>query len=789
MFRPLIFGLFSLLFFFTAPAQTTPVYKDAKQPLEKRVADLLKRMTLEEKVVQLQSGHAGRPKLDDALFGNPKKLDSIYGKGASMLNPAFDETMEQTIARRNRLQQYLRTKTRLGIPAIFIDEAHHGLVQRHVDVFPHGIGMACSWDTSLMRQIYGFIANQARSRGTSMVLSPVVDIVRDPRWGRTGECWGEDPFLNGAIGTAVVRGFQGGLPLTPSKGGGNETRIAPGHVAATLKHYTGHGQPESGNNTGPVNLSERTLREYHMEPFRLVIREAQPAAIMASYNEVMEIPSHANRWLLKDVLRKEWKYRGLVVSDWFAIDQLIQKHHFADNNKDAALKAFTAGVEIDLPYGINYKYLSALVKEGKIPMAAIDSAVAKVLRLKFQMGLFEEGDIDLQKALDFNKKTEGRKMALKIAEESMVLLKNGPLTPGPSPRGGEGGRKILPIEKNQYKRIAVIGPMGNINLLGDYSGQPSQNISILKGLQNKGVQVSYAPGVRLTLNGDSISQNNYQFIDSLILPTREENEKLIAEAVMLANASDFVVLAIGENEQFSREAWTNHFGDMVTLDLQSQQEELVKAIHATGKPYVVYLMHGRPLSINWIAKYAPAIIDGWFMGEEAGNAFANILFGEVNPSGKLTVSVPRSAGQVPITYNRKPTSQYYEYATEKNTPLFPFGHGLSYTRYIYDKAKLNGRTVSVNITNAGTYAGDEIVQLYIHQKTGESVVRPIKELKGFRRISLAPGETKTVEFSITDEMLKHWTASMKFQVEPGDYEIMIGTSSESVQKVLLTIQK
>lgn len=765
MFRPLIFGLFSLLFFFTALAQTTPVYKDAKQPLEKRVADLLKRMTLEEKVVQLQSGHAGRPKLDDALFNNPKKLDSIYGKGASMLNPAFDETMEETIARRNRLQQHLRTKTRLGIPAIFIDEAHHGLVQRNVDVFPHGIGMACSWDTSLMRNIYGFIANQARSRGTSMVLSPVVDIVRDPRWGRTGECWGEDPFLNGAIGAAVVRGFQGS----------SNGRITPGHVAATLKHYTGHGQPESGNNTGPVNLSERALREYHMEPFRLVIREAQPAAIMASYNEVMEIPSHANQWLLKDVLRKEWKYRGLVVSDWFAIDQLIQKHHFADNNKDAALKAFTAGVDIDLPYGINYKYLGSLVKEGKIPMTAIDSAVAKVLRLKFQMGLFEEGDIDLQKALDFNKRTEGREMALKIAEESIVLLKN--------------EKKTLPIRRDQYKKIAVIGPMGNINLLGDYSGQPSQNISILKGLQNKGVQVSYAPGVRLTLNGDSISQNNYQFIDSLILPTREENEKLIAEAVMLANASDFVVLAIGENEQFSREAWTNHFGDMVTLDLQSQQEELVKAIHATGKPYVVYLMHGRPLSINWIAKHSPAIVDGWFMGEEAGNAFANILFGEVNPSGKLTVSVPRSAGQVPITYNRKPTSQYYEYATEKNTPLFPFGYGLSYTRYIYDKAKLNGRTVSVNITNAGTYTGDEIVQLYIHQKTGESVVRPIKELKGFQRISLTPGETKAIEFTITDEMLKHWTANMKFQIEPGDYEIMIGTSSESVQTVLLTIKK
>lgn len=757
-------------------AQPAADYKNPKIPVERRVADLLKRMTLEEKVAQLQSTHAGRPKLDDALFNNTKKLDSVYRNGAGMINPAFDETMEQTIERRNKLQTYLKTKTRLGIPIIFIDEAHHGLVQRNVDVFPHGIGMACSWDTALMRKIYSYVANQASSRGTSLVLAPVVDVVRDPRWGRTGECWGEDPFLNGTIGTAVVRGFQGGSSGT----------IAPNHVAATLKHYTGHGQPESGNNTGPANYSVRALREFHMEPFRIIVKNANPAAIMASYNEVDEIPSHANKWLLTDVLRKEWSYKGIVVSDWFGIDQLMQKHKFAADNKECALKAINAGVTVDLPYGINYKFLNELVKEGKVSMKTIDDAVSSVLRIKFQMGLFERATIDVNAALAFNQNTEGRALALKIAEESMVLLKN-----GPHPRsfaGAQDDKPLLPIKKDQYKKIAVVGPFGNINLLGDYSGQPSKNISIVQGLRNKGINVSYAKGCYITKNGDSISQNNYQFIDTLSMATKEENQQLINEAVELAKQSDFIVLAIGENEQFSREAWTNHWGDMVDLNLQSQQEELVKAIHSTGKPYVVYLMHGRPLSINWVAQNSPAIIDGWFCGEEAGNAFANILFGDVNPSGKLTVSVPRSVGQIPIVYNSKPTSQFYGYVTEKNTPLYPFGHGLSYTSFFYGTPAVNGRTVSFELSNTGERKGDEIVQFYIRQKSGHSVVRPIKELKGFQRVSLNAGESKKISFTVTDDMLKHWTADMKYAVEPGVYEVMIGRSSNDVQKIEMTIK-
>jgi beta-glucosidase len=393
------------------------------------------------------------------------------------------------------------------------------------------------------------------------------------------------------------------------------------------------------------------------------------------------------------------------------------------------------------------------------------------------MGLFEAKDIDVNEALAFNKNTEGRKLALQIAEESMILLKN--------------DNNALPIKKDQYKKIAVIGPFGAVNLLGDYSGVPSKNVNILEGIRNKlgnSAQVAYAQGVRITENGDSISQNNYQFIDLPKFPTKAENQKLIDEAVNVANSSDFIVVAVGENEQFSREAWNGHPGDMTDLNLQSQQEDLVKAIAATGKPYVVYLMHGRPLSINWVAKNAPAIVDGWFTGEESGNAFANILFGDVNPSGKLTISVPRSVGQLPVYYNCSPTSRFYDYVTEKNTPLYAFGYGLSYTSFAYTNLSLKGNVVSVDVKNVGNRKGDEIVQMYVHQKTGESVVRPVKELKGFQRITLEPGQTKTVCFTITDDLLKHWDADMKYRVEPGVYEIMIGRNSNDLQKVELTIK-
>ncbi len=772
-----------------------PAYKDPKQPIAKRVADLLSRMTLEEKVAQLQTMHAGRPKLDDKLFSNTAKLDSLYKNGMGMINPAFDETMETTITARNRLQDYMINKTRLGIPIIFIDEAHHGLVQRQVDVFPHGIGLSCSWDPALLEKIYTHAAKHARVRCTSLVLAPVLDVCRDPRWGRTGETLGEDPYLSGILGSAIVRGFQGS----------NNGTIAPEHVAATLKHFSAHGQSEGGSNQAPANFSLRVIREAHLEPFRLVVKNANPAGIMASYNEIDGMPSHANKWLLKDVLRKEWNYGGIVVSDWFGIDQLWNKHFIAADQKAAALKAFNAGVTTDLPYGVNYRHLGALVKENKINIKALDSEVAKILELKFRLGLFEQSPvIDVEKAKQNAAGTEGRQLALKIAEESMVLLKNAPF--------GNAPGNLLPLKKEQYKKIAVIGPMAAVNYLGDYSGLPCRNVSILEGIKNKaaGAEVLYAKGCRITTNGDTISQNNYQYIDTVIFPSKEENEQLIEEAVKTAQQAEIVVLAIGENEQLSREAWgPNHFGDMADLRLQSQQEDLVKAIVATGKPVVVYLMHGRPLAIPWVVQNVPSIVDGWYMGEEAGNAFANILFGETNPSGKLTITYPRSTGQVPVFYNHKPSARFFSYVTEDKTPLFPFGHGLSYTTFKYSKPRIvlpaapkktglasvspgsTGEiygTVEVDVTNNGSMKGDEIIQLYIHQKIS-SITRPVKELKDFARITLEPGQTKTVSFTIDAGKLAFWNADMQFAVEDGIFECMVGRSSVDVQMAELKVGK
>jgi beta-glucosidase len=756
---------------------TAQDYKNPHLPIVQRVNDLLKRMTPEEKVAQLRSTWSAHPKINDVLLNNPAKMDSLFGHGIGMINPDFENTLEQSIDNRNAIQAYLKSHTRLGIPVIFLDEAHHGLLAMKADVFPTSIGLACSWDTLLATRIYTYVAGQASVRGTNMVLAPVIDVCRDPRWGRTGETFGEDPYLCGLMGSAVVRGFQGSSNGT----------IAADHVAATLKHFTGHGEPEGGVNQGPADYPVRVLRTFHMEPFRLAISRVKPAGIMPAYVEIDGVPCSANSWLLKDVLRKEWNYKGIVISDWWAIDQLYQKHLVAADRDAAALMAFDAGVTVDLPMGTNYAQLVGLVREGKISMKDLDEAVGYVLTLKFKLGLFDHtGEVKLENAESRIGLPEGRALALKAAEESMVLLKN--------------DNHILPLAQGKYHRIAVIGPCAAINYTGDYSGVPVHNVSLLEGIRNKvgnTVDVVYAKGVDLSLNGDTISMNNFQFIDPLVLPNHENNLRMIDSAVAVARDADIIICAVGENEQFSREAEApSHYGDNATLNLQSDQEALVRAMVATGKPVIVYLAHGRPLSVNYVAEHANAILDGWFTGEESGDAAANILFGDVNPSGKLTISVPRSVGQIPIYYNHKPSAQFLSYVTEPNTPLFPFGYGLSYTHFTYSAPRLSapGMTkdgsvqVSVDVTNDGPVKGDEIVQLYVHQKVS-SVTRPVKELKDFSRISLGPGETKIVSFTIDRSKLAFWTKDTRYDVEPGVFEIMVGRSSADVAKINLTLSR
>ena len=748
-------------------------YRNPKAPVNKRVKDLLSHMTLNEKVAQLMGlWNGGVEDFKEEIFSDPAKMKEIFGNGCHSIHPA-PFGIKATVEMRNKIQKYLVEETRLGIPALFTDEGQHGMMRPDSTVFPQAIGLACSWDPDLFEQVYGAVAHEMRSRGTHHALTPVIDVCREPRWGRVEETYGEDPYLNGVLSCAAVKGLQGS----------DNGKVAENHVAATLKHLVGHGESEGGQNQGPANYSRRVLHDYHMPPFKMCIDRAKPVAVMPSYNEVDGVPSHANEWLIKDLLRNKWGFKGMVVSDYYGVDQLFQKHFVAAGGKDAAQMAFNSGVQYELPQGNHYKHLPALLKEGKIRKNEIDKAVEKVLKLKFELGIFENPYVLLSDAIKVSKNPEHKRIALKAAHESIVLLKND---------------NLLPLQKNKYRKMAVIGPCAKDLYFGGYAGEPYDKVSILDGIRKKvgkNTEVLFSQGCKLTTN-TTTSYFNWKY-DEIVFAKREENLKLIKKAVEVAKNAEIIILALGENEHLCREAWAKtHLGDNMTLDLFGEQNELADAILALGKPVVVVLMNGRPLSINKLAKEAPAILEGWYMGQETGTAAADILFGDVNPSGKLTITVPKSAGQLPMYYNHKPSAQFHDYLSQDIQPLFCFGYGLSYTRFTYGKPRLEkGRIkrhasakVSVVVTNSGKLAGEEIVQLYIRDKVS-SVTRPVKELKGFKRISLKPGEKKNVKFEITSESLAFHDINMKYRVEPGEFEIMIGSSSrdEDLQKVTLTV--
>ena len=751
-------------------------YKNPKLSVEKRVKDLLKRMTVEEKAAQLMGlWNGGVEDFKDELFQDKAKMKEVFGNGCHSIHPA-PFGIKATVGMRNKIQQYLLENTRLGIPAMFVDEGQHGMMRPEATVFPQAIGLSCSWDPELFESVYGVVAYEMRSRGTHHALTPVIDVCRDPRWGRVEETYGEDPYLNGVLSCAAVKGLQG------TKNG----RVAKNHVAATLKHLVGHGQSEGGQNQGPANYSMRILRDYHMPPFKMCIDKVKPVSVMPSYNEVDGVPSHANKWLLLDLLRKEWKYNGMIVSDYYGVDQLLLKHFVVKDEKEAAEIAFNCGVQYEFPQGNYYKLLPKLVKEGKVKQAEIDHAVAQTLKLKFELGLFENPFVDWDEAIKVSKKPEHRAAALKAAHESIVLLKN------------EGD--LLPIAKNKYKKIAVIGPCAKDLYFGGYAGEPHEKVSLLDGISKKAgkqSEILFAQGCKLTTNTTN-SYFNWKG-DEIVFASRDENMKLISEAVATTKKADLIILAIGENEHLCREAWAkNHIGDNSTLDLFGEQQELADAMLALGKPVVVYLMNGRPLSINSLSEKAPAIIEGWYMGQETGTAAADIIFGDVNPSGKLTISIPRSAGQLPVFYNHKPSAQFHDYLSEKIEPLYHFGYGLSYTHFSYGNLKIEKKKikvresvkVTVEVTNTGKVEGEEIVQLYIRDKVS-SVTRAVKELKDFQRVSLKPREKKKVELELTPEKLAFHNVNMKFVVEPGIFEIMAGSSSrdEDLQKVELEVIK
>jgi beta-glucosidase len=565
------------------------------------------------------------------------------------------------------------------------------------------------------------------------------------------------------MGVAAVRGLQGAP--RPDK------KIDSNHVMATLKHFAVHGQPEAGINAGPGNYSERVIRETFFPPFIAAIKEANARAIMPAYVEVDGVPAHANKQFLQDILRKEWGFDGLVVSDYFAVEQLKSLHSVVDSDAAAARLALESGVDMELPDPKMYPLLLSQVKSKAIPVAVIDKSVARVLKAKFELGLFEQPYVDVEQADKIAGSAEHAALARKAADRSIVLLKN------------QGG--LLPLDKNKVKTIAVIGPNAEPCRLGGYSGIPKRCVGVLRGIKEavgSGVKVMWAPGAVITRGSD-------WWADKVETSTPEEDRKTIDDAVAVARKADVVVLALGDSEQSSREAWApNHLGDRPSLDLPGRQDDLARAVLATGKPTVAVLINGRPPSINVLAQGAGAILEGFYLGQEGGATVAAALFGDINPGGKLPVSFARSAGHLPIFYNHKPSARR-GYLFDDVTPLYAFGHGLSYTTFSYKNLKVapaptqtkddkDAQLVSVEVTNSGQRAGDEVVQLYLRDVVS-SVTRPVKELKGFQRVTLKPGETKTVSFTIGSDALGFWKTGKEFVVEPGKFDVTVGGSSTS----------
>ena len=774
----------------SAPNVSAPNANQDKSSVS-RVDTLMADMTLDEKLAQISCVWFGKADIlnsDGSL--NPEKMKEKFPHGVGCFarpqdtigmeadaerKDVNDSTVVRTLKARtpsetvtfvNSVQKWMMEETRQGIPTLFHEEGLHGFQGRYATSFPQSIALASTFDPDLVQQVFSVTAREIRARGVHHVLSPVVDVALDARWGRIEETYGEDPYLVSKMGLAAVKGFQGeGFPIADDK------------VLTTLKHMTGHGQPESGMNIGPANISERTLREVFFPPFEAAIKEGNAASVMASYNEINGVPSHANDWLLNDILRGEWGFMGAVVADYFAINELNVRHSIAKDISEAGELALKAGVDMELPDGVAYYALKDKIETGEFDVKYVDQAVKRVLEMKVRGNVFDTPFADGAAADAITGNEEARILAAKAARKSAVLVKN------------DG--QLLPLDKTKYKKIAVIGPNAAITVLGGYSDEPRQTISILDGIKaeiGNAAEVTHAQGVTLTTNRD-------WWDDDVKLADKDKNMASIYEAVALAKTADLIILAIGGDESTSREAWSEtHMGDRPDITLIGQQKELVEALANTGTSMVTVMITGRPLAITNVEDKMPAILWGWQLGQETGTAVADLLFGKANPGGKMPVSIPRSVGHVPAFYNYKPTARR-GYAFNDVSPLYPFGFGLSYTTFDISEPVLSESTigidgttnVSVTVTNTGEHVGDEVVQLYIRDKVS-SVTRPVKELKGFERLTLKPGETQTVTLPITPKSLWFWDINMERRVEPGEFDIMVGNSSDNVKSVMLTVQ-
>ncbi len=695
------------------------LYLDPSASIEARVRDLLSRMTLEEKAAQMRCIWFEKSKLLEGDKFSPEKARPVLSDGIGQIGSPNDtagtrrfnstdcfRAPEDAVELINAIQHHLVENTRLGIPSLFHEETCHGLKARGTTIFPIPPALGSTWDPDLIEQVYAVAGREVRLRGATVALSPVLDLARDPRWGRVEEFFGEDPYLVARMGIASVRGQQGrSRPLAKDK------------VFATLKHFV-HGAPLGGLNTAPAEMSERTLREAFLIPFEQVIRAAEPAVVLPSYNEVEGVPSHQNVELLQQTGRERFGFKGAYFSDYGGIENLVVDHHVAADTDEAAILALKAGVDADLPEGKAYAGLPRLVRGGRIEEAKVDAAVARILALKFEAGLFENPYIDPARAVSDVNTPADIQLARTVAQKSIVLLRN------------DG---ILPLDPKKRLKLAVIGPNAEEPLLGGYSGVNSKAVGILAGVRataGSAISIEHAEGVRI-VEPDPSGQH---MVSRPVRPADPaENTKRIAAAVEVAKRADAILLVVGDVPEIARESVSAYAaGDRSTLGLFGDQDALVEAIVATGKPIVALLINGRALAVNTLAEKANALIEGWYLGQEGGNAFADMLFGKVNPGGKLTVSIPRSVGQLPVYYNQHPSAKIRHYVDGPATPLFPFGHGLSYTTFEISPPRLlkpqiaigESAIVEVDVTNTGKRSGDEVIQLYIRDDVS-SVPRPI----------------------------------------------------------------
>jgi len=763
------------------------IYLDHSKPIGKRVKDLLARMNLEEKIAQLGSVWAFRL-LEASNFSQEKASEYLnHGIGHISRTAGEGNLLPVEVARvNNQIQKHLVEQTRLGIPAIVHDECLSGFSARQATCFPQAIGLASTWDPELIEKMTAIIRSQMRCVGIHQGLSPVLDVCRDPRWGRVEETFGEDPYLISYFGVAYVKGLQG-------------KDLADG-VVATGKHFAGYGNSEGGLNWAPAHIPERELHDVFLLPFEAAIKEGRIASIMNAYQEIDGIPCGGSKDLLTDILRTKLGFDGVVVSDYWTLAWLLIYHRIANDKLETAKIALEAGLDIELPETDYYgSSLLEAVKEEKIPMDMIDRSVKRILRMKFSLGLFDKPYVNEATAPEIYQVREHTDAARQLAQESIVLLKN--------------TDNLLPLQKD-IKSIAVIGPNADSvrNLLGDYS-YPSQLEEAPDFVQTMGDGVDLEMFTKIS----EMTSTDKEAVTRAYVPMKSILESIktkvsvetrvhyakgcdvsgdtkdgFGEALNAALQSDIAIVVVGDKCGLTAECTCGESRDRSDLSLPGQQQALVEAVHQTKTPTIVIIVNGRPFSTMWISENIPAIIEAWLPGQEGAPAIADVLFGDYNPGGKLPISFPLSAGQIPVYYNHKPsggcsmwTGNYADLSTK---PLYPFGHGLSYTSFEYSNLELSDKEVDIHgkldiccdIKNTGISAGDEVVQLYVHD-VYSNITRPVKELKGFKRITLNLGQKKRIVFTLFITQLGFYDRQMQFVVEPGTIEVMIGASSEDIR--------